>query len=85
MSPKQDRIWWSGGGANMLHTFDLADNKLQRTSKAEVDPSKLTKEERDKLKADLAKQKEFKSGVCLQSGRQAPLLARHQHRHASRP
>src|SRR5262245_10439412 len=61
LSPKEDRIWWSGAGANMLHTFDLKDHKLTRTSKDEIDPSKLTAEE----KAALAKQREFKSGVLL--------------------
>jgi hypothetical protein len=22
VSPREDKIWWSGGGADMLHTFD---------------------------------------------------------------
>jgi YVTN family beta-propeller protein len=61
LSPKQDRVWWAGGGANMLHTFDLKDGKLTRTSKDEIDPAKLSAEE----KAALAKQKEFKSGILL--------------------
>src|SRR4051794_21936350 len=37
LSPQEDRVWWAGGGGNMLHTFDLKDGKLTRTSKAEVD------------------------------------------------
>jgi YVTN family beta-propeller protein len=61
LSPKEDRVWWSGGGANMLHTFDLTDHKLTRTSKDEIDTSKLSAEER----AALAKQREFKCGVLL--------------------
>src|SRR5258708_2722203 len=32
VSPGEDHIWWAGGGANMLHTFDLKDKKLTRTS-----------------------------------------------------
>src|SRR5262245_61617891 len=31
LSPEQDKVWWSGGG-NPLHTFDLRDGKLTRTS-----------------------------------------------------
>ncbi len=40
VSPKQDRVWWSGGGAAMLHTYDLKDLKLTRTSPAEPEPVK---------------------------------------------
>jgi YVTN family beta-propeller protein len=65
LSPKENSVWWSGGGGNMLHTFDLKDGKLTRTSKAEPDPSKLTREERDKLKAEYEKKKAFKSGLAL--------------------
>src|SRR5262249_21633822 len=65
LSPQADKIWWAGGGANMLHTFDLKDGKLTRTSKAEPDPAKMTKEERDKYLAEQAKQKAFKAGLCL--------------------
>ncbi len=68
VSPKEDRVWWSGGGGNVLHTFDLEDGKLTRTSKAEPDPARMTKEERDKYKEELAKQKEFKSGLFLDAG-----------------
>ena len=30
VSPQADRIWWSGGGANSLHTFGLTANRLAR-------------------------------------------------------
>jgi YVTN family beta-propeller protein len=49
-TPAQDRVWWSGGGANQLHVFDLKDNKLTHTSDERVNPDK---------------QKEFKSGILL--------------------
>jgi YVTN family beta-propeller protein len=55
------RLWWSGGGANVLHAFTLADGKLTRTSPAEPDTSKLTREEREKL----AKDPNFRSGLLL--------------------
>jgi YVTN family beta-propeller protein len=65
LSPQEDRVWWAGGGANTVHAFDLKDDKLSRTSKAEVDPSKLSKDELAKYKEEVAKQKAFKSGLCL--------------------
>ncbi len=40
VSPEQDRVWWSGGGAAMLHTYDLKDLKLTRTGPAEPAPVK---------------------------------------------
>ena len=33
LSPDQDRIWLAGGGANVLHTFALADGKLKATER----------------------------------------------------
>ncbi len=35
VTPEGDRIWWSGGGADMLHAFRLADHRLTRTGAAE--------------------------------------------------
>jgi YVTN family beta-propeller protein len=65
LSPEQDKIWWSGGGADLLHIFDLHEGKLKRTSKAEVDPAKLSKEELEQLKKELEKERPFKSGLTL--------------------
>src|SRR5262249_57735093 len=70
LTPGEDKVWWAGGGANMLHTFDLKDGKLTRTSTAEIDPAKLTKEERDKLKEEMEKKKAFKAGLCLDAKKQ---------------
>ncbi len=58
MSPKQDRIWWSGGGANKLHVFNLHDGKLTDTDRPVDKPA-------DKKKERPARTKEFKSGVLL--------------------
>jgi YVTN family beta-propeller protein len=55
---KQERVWWSGGGANVLHAYDLKDGKLARTSPPEPDHSKLSREEK-------AAMKNFRSGLCL--------------------
>ncbi len=35
LTPEADRIWWSGGGGNLLHAFRLADHRLTRTGEAE--------------------------------------------------
>src|SRR5262249_24596670 len=41
LTPQEDKIWWSGGGAGMLHTFDLKDRKLTRTSPADADAVRI--------------------------------------------
>jgi YVTN family beta-propeller protein len=64
LAPEQDRVWCSGGGANMLHTYDLKDRKLTRTSKAEPEPTRPADGQRDR-----AKPKEFKSGVLLDAAK----------------
>jgi hypothetical protein len=40
-TPKQDLVWWSGGGGNMVHAFELKNGNLKRTSADEVDPKSL--------------------------------------------
>jgi YVTN family beta-propeller protein len=62
ISPEEDKVWWSGGGAARLHTFDLKDGRLTLTSSAEPDPAKLSADEQAKLKAP---QHPFRSGVLL--------------------
>ncbi|MES1213512.1 MAG: hypothetical protein ABUL64_02915, partial [Singulisphaera sp.] len=57
-SAAQDQVWWSGGGADMLHTYSLKGNQLARTGADEPDESKRPKDER---KAD----RRFRSGVAL--------------------
>jgi YVTN family beta-propeller protein len=69
VSPEEDKIWWSGGGANMLHTFELRNHKLTLTSRPEPDPTKMTKEEREKFEKAFAKERDFKSGLALDSKR----------------
>src|SRR5438128_1702431 len=66
MTPGENHIWWSGGGINMLHTFDLKGDRLIRTSPPDPDPAKLPKEELDKLK----KQGTFKSGLAFDARKQ---------------
>jgi YVTN family beta-propeller protein len=65
-SPGEDKIWWSGGGAGMLHTFDLKNHQLTRTGQPEPYPVRPTRAQLDKLKTALS----FKSGLCLDSHRE---------------
>jgi YVTN family beta-propeller protein len=60
---KQNAIWWSGGGAGMLHRFELIDNKLTRTS--EEPGTKRAAKTKGKLEV----QHKFKSGVTLDRAR----------------
>lgn len=70
MTSDQQRIWWSGGGAGVLHNFALKDRKFIRTSPAEPDLSKLSREEQTKLREEQAKKKTFKSGMIVDEKKQ---------------
>src|SRR5262245_19863867 len=35
LSPKQDKLWWSGGGSGVLHVIDLKDRRLVRADNGE--------------------------------------------------
>jgi hypothetical protein len=58
LAPQEEKVWWSGGGAGLLHCYSLAEVQLQRTGPEEVIPSK---EKKDKTGAE----KSFKSGLLL--------------------
>lgn len=60
-APGSGKVWWSGGGANLLHTYDYKEGKLTRTSAAEPDPAKQAKT------ADKTAPRAFKSGLALDS------------------
>lgn len=70
MSADEKKLTWSGGGAGRLHTFDVADGKLTRTSELEPDVRSMKREEVAALKAQLVKDKSFRSGLCLDEQRQ---------------
>jgi len=65
LSPEQDKVWWSGGGSNLLHTFDLSGTKLVRTGQQEPYPLQSTKEELDKLRNEAVQKHQFRSGLAL--------------------
>ena len=69
VNAKQNKVWWSGGGASMLHTFDLDEKGLTRTSELEPDVAKLSPKDLAALRAKLVKEKGFKSGVCIDESR----------------
>jgi YVTN family beta-propeller protein len=71
----EGKIWWSGGGAMRLHTFDLNDGKLTRTSPLDPEPKKDTPAKKNAKKdPEPAPQKDpparpFPSGLCLDEAR----------------
>jgi YVTN family beta-propeller protein len=60
LAPEGDRVWWSGGGGNMLHAFRLSDRHLSRTSGPEPAASKA---------ASSARTSHFRSGLAVDAGR----------------
>ena len=71
ISADEKKISWSGGGAGRLHTFDLVEgNLLKRTSEPEPNVRSMKREELAALRAQLVKDKSFRSGLCLDEKRQ---------------
>ena len=62
----EGKVWWSGGGATRLHTFDLKDGKLTRTSPLDAEPKKETPAAKKEAKEA---PKPFPSGLCLDEAR----------------
>jgi YVTN family beta-propeller protein len=58
IDPAGQKLWWSGGGGNMIHTFDLAAGTLIRTGKPEPDIRKMSKAEKAEMTG-------FVSGLAL--------------------
>jgi YVTN family beta-propeller protein len=63
-SAQSNCVWWSGGGSNMLHTFDVGEQTLTRIGEGEPDPAKSPA----KMKG-IAKIRHFKSGLMLDIAR----------------
>lgn len=61
----QDHVWWSGGGSGMLHTFNMKDLKLTRTSPGDESLLKMGAAEIAKLVEAEPSPKTFKSGLAL--------------------
>jgi YVTN family beta-propeller protein len=61
LSPDGDKIWWSGGGANKVHAFRLADRRLTALPEFELMASIATTKK--------AARSHFGSGLALDSTR----------------
>ena len=65
ISPDGDRIWWSGGGANKVHAFRLADGHLTAETEANLTASP------DCSVNKKAARSHFGSGLAIDSNRKA--------------
>jgi YVTN family beta-propeller protein len=65
VSPEENKMWWSGANDNLLHTLELKDNTLRLIDQLDAAAAKPGKAATGKKKRDLAIQKNFRSGVCL--------------------
>ncbi|MHC5538602.1 bifunctional YncE family protein/alkaline phosphatase family protein [Singulisphaera rosea] len=61
LDESSSKVWWSGGGADQIHTFDLRGTTLSKTSVPEAEPVKG----KARPKADRAEPKHFRSGLAL--------------------
>ena len=62
-------VWWSGGGAAMLHSFVLKPRGFTRTSKPDLNIAKMSLDQLEKLGETIDKKKYFKSGLYLDEER----------------
>src|SRR5262245_25527149 len=65
VAPDEKRVWWAGGGAGLVHTFDLIGDKLTRTGPTEPAPARGGRRGGGQPSAG------FRSGVCLAADGQA--------------
>jgi len=63
LSAEQNKVWWSGGGSDRLHTYDLKDATLVPTGSPEPPIGHLS------VSAKGSAQRNFRSGLALDSGR----------------
>jgi len=62
--PKAGKLWWSGGGSNLVHAYDLRENALTRTSAPEPTPDPSRPKAKAKAKA-AGVPRHFRSGLAL--------------------
>jgi len=58
-APLADKVWWSGGGSDVLHVFHLAEHRLTRAGSSEPERRKVAG----------ARPTHFRAGLALDSGR----------------
>lgn len=70
LDPAEQKVWWSGGGYGNLHTFDLTNGSLVRTSPTEAATARAAKAEGPKAgEAPAEEDKSFLSGVARDDSR----------------
>jgi YVTN family beta-propeller protein len=60
-TPRANKLWWSGGGGNRLHTFALLEGRLTRVSGPEPEP--------ERRKGAGRRSTHFRAGLAFDSGR----------------
>jgi YVTN family beta-propeller protein len=65
LNKSEQKVWWSGGGANQLHIFDLKDQKFTRTSPAEAPPVRRDRSATRAADASAPPKPGFNSGLLL--------------------
>jgi YVTN family beta-propeller protein len=70
LDPTGSKVWWSGGGAKMIHSFDLAGTTLTKTSAPEPEREPRNKKNAAQKKNNAAAPSDrpghkFKSGLVL--------------------
>jgi len=72
LDEKTGGIWWSGGGSDLIHTYDLKGKSLTRTSEPEPAPpsrergnAKAKAKTKERTKREPAAPKHFRSGLAL--------------------
>ena len=65
VSADEKKVWWAGGGNNLIHSFDLADKKLKRLGAPEPEPARRERPKEKEPKENAERPIGFKSGVCL--------------------
>lgn len=61
VAPEERRVWWAGGGANMVHTYSLAASILTRTSAPDPKPPAKKPEQEAKKPKEI----DFTAGLTL--------------------
>ncbi len=68
-SSDESHVWWSGGGAGLIHEFQLTGGQLIRKSEREPDVAKMSREEQTVLRSKLKADNAFRSGICFDPAR----------------
>ncbi len=95
--PESGKVWWSGGGGDRIHGFDLKGHELTRTTPSDMpaeprslpaQPDANTAKIETKVQPAAPMPKpdpnRFKTGLAFDPAVEDPLLARHRRQHDHR-